>query len=186
MIGIGLISGTQAEFRQWYLYSNFSTREVVSIKFLCYFLLYIPFVFYLLWVNYRFFGYPFNGTSLEQVMLLVPYVSSSIFAGIAFGGLMRRRESSILYLAAFSILFLMISGISWPKEGMPLWFYYVGKILPSSSAIEAWTAMRTTGTTIMNVMPQWILLWVLTVVYGLLAMLSLRFARKRELNQTEF
>lgn len=186
LIGIGLISGTQSEFRKWHLYSNFSTREVVSIKFLCYFLLYIPFVFYLLWVNYRFFGYPFKGSNLEQVALLVPYVCSTIFAGIAFGGLMRRRESSIIYLAAFSILFLMISGISWPKEGMPMWFYYLGKILPSSSAIEAWTAMRTVGTTIYNVMPQWILLWVLTAVYGVLAMLSVRFARKREQRNIKF
>ena len=186
LIGIGLISGTQSEFRKWHVYSKFSNIEVVSVKFLCYFLLYIPFAFYLLWVNYRFFGYPFNGSGLEQVMLLVPYVASSIFAGIAFGGLMRRRESSILYLAAFSILFLMISGISWPKEGMPMWFYYVGKILPSSSAIEAWTAMRTMGTTIYNVMPQWILLWVLTAVYGVLALFSVRYARKREQRNIKF
>ncbi len=180
LIGIGLIMGTHSEFKQWYLYRNFPTRTIVFVKSLCYCTLYIPLAFYLLWINYEIFGYPFKGIQLQQAMLLVPYICSSIFAAIAFGGLLRRRESSIVYLASFSILLLMMSGISWPKEGMPLWFYYVGKIFPSSSAIEAWTAMRSAGATIYNVMPEWITLWGLTAFYGILALISVRFARKRE------
>lgn len=179
MIGIGMVMGTQSEFNKYKIYDGFSSMTVTLGKLGVTFVIYIPLIFYLLWFNYRFWGYPMNGNDWELILFLLPYLLSVIFAGISFGGLMHKRESSILYLAAFSVFFIMISGISWPREGMADWLFILGKILPSSSAIEGWTAMRTGGASLADVWQPFTMLWVLTLVYGATAFWSVNQALKR-------
>lgn len=177
LIGIGMVMGTRNEFRKWGQYEGMANFKILMGQFISYFVMYVPLVIYLLWVNYKFFGYPMNGTLMDEVLFLVPYMSSVIFAGIWFGGMMRRRESSIMYLAVFSVFFIMVSGISWPKEGMVGVLYYLGKILPSSSGIEGWVSLRTAGNGLVDVGMQWVTLWVLTLIYGTMAYFSVRTAR---------
>lgn len=179
MIGIGMGMGTDNEFRRWGRYQGSSALTITMGKTLAYFLLYIPLGFYLLWANYRFFGYPINGGEWDVVLFLIPYILSVIFLGITFGGFMQRRESSILYLAVFSVFLIMVSGISWPKEGMPQWLYYSGEVLPSSSAINGFVRLRTAGVSLLDVRVEWITLWILTFVFATTAVWSVARARKK-------
>lgn len=183
LIGISMVMGSQSEFGKYKVYANYSSITVTLGKLLTMFALYIPLVFYLLWFNYNLWGYPSNGSDWELILLLIPYLLSVIFAGISLGGLMRKRESSILYLAVFSVFFIMISGISWPREGMADWLYIAGKILPSSSAIDGWTAMRTAGASLNDVAADFVMLWVLTLFYGVTAFVSVRYAMKQQLGK---
>lgn len=180
LIGIGMVMGTQSEFGKFKAYKDYSSMTVTFAKLFSSVVLYIPLIFYLLWFNYRFWGYPMNGNDWDLILFLLPYLLSIIFAGIAFGGLMRKRESSVFYLAVFSVFFIMVSGISWPREGMSDWLFYFGKILPSSSAIEGWAAMRTSGASLIDVWQPFLMLWILTLVYGAMAFWSVRYALKRD------
>lgn len=178
LIGIGMGMGTDSEFKLWGRYKGLSALTVTMGKAAAYFVLYIPLCGYLFWANYRFFGYPINGNELDVVLFLLPYLLSSIFLGITIGGLLHRRESAILYLAVFSVFLIMISGISWPKEGMPDWLYYWGQVLPSSNAINGFVRLRTAGVSLSDVSAEWIKLWILVVVFASTAVISVARARK--------
>lgn len=179
MIGLGMVLGSRTEFNQWRTFRGISSLTITLGTAISYFLMYIPLVFYLFWINYSFFDYPWNGQTIDELLFLLPYLLSVIFAAIAFGALFRRRESAVLYLAVFSVFFIMISGVTWPREGMADWLYIGGRILPSSSAIEGWASLRTAGNTLADVTPQWLMLWFLTVLYGAMAFISVHYARKR-------
>lgn len=183
LLGIGLIMGTKYEFGKWKEYARYSTLKIVLTKTVVYLLLYIPLLVYLFGVVYKFFGYPMRENRWELVLFITPYMLSVIFLGFTLGGLVKRRESTILYYAVLSLFFIMISGISWSREGMPEWLFALGQVIPSSSAIDGFVRMRTAGASLTDVVPQWITLWVLTSVYFCTAMLSI--ARIRRQQETE-
>lgn len=178
LMGIGLILGTWNEFNRWKEFSGNSTLEIIIGKTAALFVIYVPLLIYLFAAVYKFFGYPMHNTFWPLATFMLPYFLSVTFLGLTLGGLFRRRESSILYLAVTSLFFIMISGISWSRQGMPEWLWGLGQILPSSSAVDGYTRMQTTGATLSQVMPQWMTMWLLTVIYFITAMLSLSRARK--------
>ena len=88
------------------------------------------------------------------------------------GTIFRNRESSIVWLLWFSIPFLLVSGVSLPPQAFPKWLYWIGRVVPSSSAVEAWIAVQSMGATLSDVAPKLTLLWVLVVVYGVGAIVA--------------
>ena len=55
---------------------------------------------------------------------------------------------------------------------MPDWIYALGRLVPSSSGIDALVRIRTMGASLTDVAPEMITLWTLTGVYGLTAVLA--------------
>lgn len=184
LIGIGMVMGTCNEFKRWDKYKGSSALEIVLGKSIAYIAIYIPALIYLFGVDYKFFGYPTNEQSIwDVVWFLLPYFLSAMFLAFTFGGLLRRRESGILYLISLSIFFIMISGISWSEEGMPSWLYALGQTLPSSNAIDGFVRIRTMGAGLSDVMTQWIILWILTGIFGVTAVMSV--ARAKVVNRAD-
>ncbi|MEG1954848.1 MAG: ABC transporter permease [Mucinivorans sp.] len=178
LIGIGMLMGSCNEFNHWKRYDGSSALTITMGKALSYVIIYIPLCFYLFWIDYKLFHYPVSNTSeWEVVAFLLPYLLSVIFLGITLGAIFRRRESAILYLAVFSVFLIMISGISWPGEGMPEWLFYGGRIMPSSSAIDGFVRLRTAGASLVDVSSQWLILWALTFVFATTAVLAVSRAR---------
>jgi len=171
---IGMIIGSQCEFKLWRGLNRFSTLQIFIAKVVAYFTAAIPSAVFLFYIAYKIFGYPMLDNPLEFIIFMVPYILSIVCLSIALGGLFHRREASIFYLAPFSILFLLWSGVSWPKESMPEWFFALGTILPSSSGIRGITSLRTCGCSLYEVTSDYTTLWILVVIYGVLAYYSLR------------
>lgn len=178
LIGMGMVLGGQNEFKKWGQYDGSSALSITFGKALSYFVIYVPLVVYLFWVDYKVFHYPMREQTWDLVLFILPYLLSVIFMGLTLGALLRRRESSILYLAVFSVFLIMVSGVSWPAEGMPSWMYYGGMVLPSSSAIDGFVRLRTAGASLADVSQQWVILWVLTFIYATTAVISISRARK--------
>lgn len=178
LLGIGLLMGTAYEFGKWKQYAANSTLTVVLTRTLVYILIYVPLLIYLFGAVYKYFGYPMRENTWELVLFFVPYMLSIIFLGFTLGGLVKRRESAILYYAVLSLFFIMISGISWAREGMPEWLFALGQVIPSSSAINGIVRLRTEGVSLVDVSEQWITLWILTAIYFCTALLSVARARR--------
>lgn len=179
LIGIGMIGGTWRENRTYDKLcppgeKRLSTVPIVMGKTLAYLSLYAVTMSYILGVHYKMFGYPMNGAFSDLFNFLLPYLLSCIFLGIALSTLFRHRENSLLFMVWCSIPFLLLSGASIPREALPQWLYMLGKVLPSSSGIEGFLRIQTMGANLMQVMPQYITLWVLTGVYFIMACLGLR------------
>ncbi|MEG2728147.1 MAG: ABC transporter permease, partial [Mucinivorans sp.] len=71
LIGIGMGMGTDNEFRRWGRFNGSSALTITMGKALAYFLLYLPLCFYLFWADYKFFGYPINGSQLDVILFLL-------------------------------------------------------------------------------------------------------------------
>ena len=179
LIGIGMIGGTWREFGVYKRLCipgerRLSTLPVVLGKTVAYLSIYAVTLSYILVVHYRWFHYPMNGTFLNIVGFLVPYMLACIFLGIAISTLFRYRENSLLFMLWSSIPMLMISGASVPKETIPHWLYEFGKIFPSSSGVEGFLRIQTMGASLSDVMAQYGTLWILAGIYLILACIGIR------------
>lgn len=172
LVGIGMVGGTWYEKGTWRRFRDYSATRLTFAKATAYLFLYIPLMLYIFSFQYKFFNYPMNGNHWDLLLVFLPYLLSVIFLGLTLGALFRKRETSMMMLIVTSVFFLIISGISWPKEGMPGWIYALGRMVPSSSGIDALVRIRTMGATLSDVAPEAVTLWVLTGVYGLTAILA--------------
>lgn len=77
----------------------------------------------------------------------------------------RERESSFLLFVFTSVIFLFISGITWPRYAMPEYWKWLGALIPSTWGIEGFVRMNTAGAGIYDVRHAYTMLWILTGVY---------------------
>lgn len=188
LIGIGMIGGTWREFNLYHKLTphgqaRMSTIPVVLGKALTYFSIYAVSVSYILTIHYHLYGYPMNGNPLTVIALILPYLLACIFMGIAISTLFTKRENSILWMLWSSIIILLLSGISYPREAIPEWLFTVGKIFPSSHAVEAFIRVQDMGACIDDIMPQIAALWQQVFVYGGLALIAIHSILNRELSE---
>ena len=178
LIGIGMIGGTWHEFD---LYSKLTpegeirmaTIPVVLGKAFTYILVSGVISAYILTIHYHLYGYPMNGDPLTVVGLVLPYILACIMLGIALSTLFTRRENSLLWMLWSSLLVLLLSGVSYPSEAMPEWLVAVGKVFPSSHAVNAFIRVQDMGASFEDVLPEVRALWRMTVIYGGLAVVAM-------------
>ncbi|MCD7970149.1 MAG: ABC transporter permease [Alistipes sp.] len=185
LMGIGMIGGTWREFGIYRKLrtpgeKRLSTIPIVLGKATAYLSIYAVTLSYIFTFHYKLFHLPMNGSLVNVLSFLVPYVLACIFMGIAVSTLFRSRESSILYILWTSIPLLLISGASVPKEAIPGWLYNFGKIFPSSSGVEGFLRVQTMGASLTEVRPEVTTLWILCFVYLILACLGIRLVMNRE------
>lgn len=167
LMGIGMVSATRRERRERY---EINSAFVVTIgRTLTYLTIYAVTLGFMLTVHYSLFDYPMRGAWWRCVAVIAPYILAITLLAQALGALFRKRESPILWLLWFSIPFLLVSGVSLPPQAFPEWLYIVGKIVPSSSAVEAWIAIQSRGASLSDIAPQLTLLWILVALYAGLA-----------------
>lgn len=185
LIGIGMIGGT---WRERGLYrklrpagrGRMSTLPIVMGRATVYAAIYAVTCAYVLGLHYRLFHFPMNGSAGAVAVIMILYVAACIAMGIAVSTLFRYRENSLLLLLWTSIPVLMLSGISYPKEGIPEWLFNLGKLLPSSHGVNGFIRIQTMGASLGEVFAEVKWLVILTVVYGGLACIGTHQVIRRE------
>lgn len=130
---------------------------------------------FILTIIYPIFQLPENGNSLEIIAFILPYILSSCFLAIGISTFLGYRESSILYVFFSSLPLLLLSGISWPVEGMSNFWIAFSKLFPSTSAINGFTRLETMGANMNDVASSYSNLWILTLVYFVFAVVSYQY-----------
>ncbi len=167
LIGVGMVSATRRERGERY-YSDSPVAITVG-RTITYLVIYSLTLGFMLTVHYSLFNYPMRGVWWRCLAVLVPYLLALILLAQTLGALFRKRESSVVWLLWLSIPFLLVSGVSLPPQAFPQWLYMLGKVVPSSSAVDAWIAVQTRGASLSDIAPELTLLWCLVIVYGSLA-----------------
>ena len=150
LIGIGMIGGTWREFG---LYRKLcpagrrrmSTLPIVLGRGLVYALIYAVTCTYILGLHYRLFHFPMNGATGAVMLFMAAYLAACIAMGIAVSTLFRYRENSLLLLLWTSIPVLMLSGVSYPRQGIPDWLFNLGQLFPSSHGVNGFIRIQTMG-----------------------------------------
>ena len=98
----------------------------------------------------------------------------SFFAGLCFYGsgsfFPEQRERISFFTFVFtSVPLMFISGISWPKEGIAWYWVAFSKVFPSTHGIDGFVKMNNMGATLKDVLPEYASLWILAVIYFVLA-----------------
>lgn len=188
LLGIGIIGGTQREKKLYLNYKDaddkpFSTLEVLFGKLSAYFLFSVVICVAVFGSYYKILGYPIKSDDLQTLLFFIPYILSCSLLGIALSTTFRYRETAILVLVAWSLPFLLISGVSFPKEGIPPFLYNLGQLLPSSSAINGFNRLHVMGASIRDIIHEYNILWILSIVYFALSYVGLKIRLKHEFSE---
>jgi len=185
LIGIGMIGGTWREYGLYHKLcpagrQRMSTLPIVAGRGLVYASIYAVTCFYILELHYRLFHYPMNGATGTVLLFMAIYMAACIMMSIAVSTLFRHRENSLLLLLWTSIPLLMLSGVSFPREGIPDWLYHAGQIFPSSHGVTGFIRIQTMGASLTEVFAEIKALVILTVIYGGLACIGTHLVIARE------
>lgn len=188
LIGIGMIGGTWREHGLYHRLCpagrrRMSTLPIVVGRSLVYASIYAVTCTYILGLHYRLFHYPMKGDTGVLLLFMAVYLAACITLSIAVSTLFRKRENSLLLLLWTSIPLLMLSGVSFPREGIPDWLFSLGQIVPSSHGINGFIRIQSMGASLSEVFDEIKALCILTVVYGGLACIGTHQVISRELNQ---
>ena len=134
-------------------------------KSLCYFTIYIPLIVYMLHFVPIIFDLPRVGSMSQWLPMVVPFTFAAIFMGMTLQPLVRQRETSMIVVVFSSLLFLFLSGITWPRYAMSRLWLAIGDMIPSTWAVNAFTRINSDGATLQQNMWSLIALWILCAIY---------------------
>lgn len=180
ILGIGMLGGTARETNRYRSLVPVSrhfngTLRIVLGKSLAYLLIYAVVCLWVLVLVPYLFSLPQVGHPLDMLLFVFPFLLASIFLAMTLSGLMTTREEPMMVFVFTSVIFLFISGISWPKEAIPEFWRWVGCLVPSTAGIQGFVRINTSGATLNEVMHEYQTLWVQAGFYFVTACLVYRY-----------
>ena len=144
-----------------------SITATMTGKALCYFVTYIVPTIYILKYVPMFFSFPQNGHSLDIMIFMIPFLLSTIFLGMVIQRFIHERETVFLLFVFSSILFLFLSGLSWPQYDMNTLCTLLSGCFPSTWGINGYIHMKSNGAELWQVAHPYGMLWLLTRLHHL-------------------
>ena len=131
----------------------------------CYVLLYIPICIYVLDLVPRMFNLPHIGNPAEYLMFIVPMLVATSFLGITLSVFVRERESSLLVIVFTSVVFLFLSGLTWPRYAMSPFWKLLSDCIPATWGVNGFVRMNSNGASLWQQAPNYYALWILSALY---------------------
>ncbi|GAB6011682.1 ABC transporter permease [Viscerimonas tarda] len=175
MLGIGTIVGTHNDKKRFSVASSGKMGKTISSlhltigKAICYSSLYLLIAVWVLRVVPYLFELPQIGNPLTILAFLAPFLLAATFFSMTLSYFVSQREFVIILFVFTSLIFLFISGISWPWTAIPAPLQAIGYIIPSTPAIHAFVKVNTMGATLADIQVEFIALWIQAFVYCMLA-----------------
>ena len=148
-------------------------------KMMCHQIIYTLPVIYVLHYVPLMFGFPQNGDILHVICLAVPFIIAVSLMGQTLSAVVNERESVFLLFVFSSVIFVFLSGVSWPRYLMSRLWWLVGDCVPSTWMVNGYVLMQSNGATLYQVQHQYWMLWLQVPVMFILAYLVERFVNRR-------
>lgn len=129
------------------------------------------------------FSFPMEGNTLEIFAFIMPLLLSSVMMGYCLQGLVTERESVFIIWVITSIMFLFLSGLTWPRYAMPPVWKALADCVPATFGVLGFIKMNSNGSTLSQVGPCYTALWIQTVIYTCMAMIIQWHLRKDRCHQ---
>jgi ABC-2 type transport system permease protein len=130
----------------------------------------------------RFYGFSTLGQPLQLVALASLFTLATSFMGQAAGAWFKNPETPTLIFVGTSLPQFFLTGFSWPREAIPTPVLRAGYVFPSDFAIDGLVRIDQLGAGLSEVVRDWRGLWLLTIVYFLLAIMSVYLNTRRRLH----
>ena len=171
LIGIGLRGAADLDVLGKGSLLARATASVIG-RSLAFCLLYAVHALFYFGIVARIFGFPVRGGGLAAAALVVPFLLSTSFLGLALSVLFRRREAAIQTLLFTSLPAIFLASYAWPPEALPAWLRAAAQAIPSTSAIPALLRVNQMGASLAHVRHELAVLWGLAIVFFVAAVLS--------------
>lgn len=181
LLGIGTLVGTHNDRKTFTVASHaFAGRKVNSIrltlgKALAYSFVYLFVSVWVLRVAPYLFRLPQIGDPLTIAVFMMPFLLSATFFSMTLSYFVSQREFSFLLFTFSSVIFIFLSGISWPWTSLPPALQSLAYLIPSTLAIHGFVKINTMGATFNEVWPEYVQLWIQAFVYFILAELMYKW-----------
>ncbi len=128
----------------------------------------------------RIFNLPVLGSVWDVYRILLPFLIASTFFAISFSLVVKNRETGMVMFLFFSIILLFLSGFSWPFSNMPLFWRYFSYLFPSTFGVQSFIKINSMGAEFSLLKPEFWGLCIQSVVYFIVACLSVRYIIRSE------
>ena len=142
---------------------------IVLARTLCMAVIYLPLMVYILHVVPEMFSLPHYGSAWQYLPFMFPLVLASGFMGQMFSPLVTERESAFLVWVFTSVLFLFLSGLTWPRSAMSDGWYLFGSLVPATWGVDGFVQINSNSATLSQVLPNYLTMWGLTIAYYVIA-----------------
>ena len=130
----------------------------------------------------RLYGFSTLGQPLQLVALAALFTLATSFMGQAAGAWFKNPETPTLIFVGTSLPQFFLAGFSWPREAIPTPVRAWGYVFPSDFAIDGIVRINQLGASLSEVAHDWRGLWLLAIVYFLLAIISVYVNTRRRLH----
>ncbi len=181
LLGVGTLVGSHNDRKTFTVASHTHKGKKVSSlrltlgKGLVYSLVYCLVGVWVLRVAPYLFTLPQIGSAMTMAVFLLPFLLASTFFAMTLSYFVSQREFAFLLFTFTSVLFIFLSGISWPWTSMPPALKAIASLIPSTPAIHGFVKINTMGASFDDVWPQYVQLWIQTAVYFVLAVLMYKW-----------
>jgi ABC-2 type transport system permease protein len=173
LIGAAALSGLAVAQARGGAFASVVGRGVAHLT-----LFLIPLALYLI-VLPRIYGFSTLGNPLQLFALASVFILATSFMGQAAGSWFKRPETPTLIFVGASLPQFFLTGFAWPSEAIPQAVRAVGTIFPSDLAIDGIVRINQLGASLWEVASDWLGLWILALVYFVLAVMSAALVKRR-------
>jgi len=184
IFGISMLTGTAAqENREVFILPGrrrrYSVLRILIGRGAAYFTLYMALGSYVLLLVPRWFGLPHVGQVGDILRWMVPFLLATIYFGISLTAFMKERETGLVMLMPSSLIFLFLSGVSWPLAAMPDAWKAVAYIIPYTWGVHGFLHLNAMGANLATSILEYHVLWGMSAGYFALAC-GLYYLRSRK------
>lgn len=169
LLGLGMTSGTLHEKTGSIILHQYDSLRIGPIilgRYLAYLLQYLVIGCYVLLVVPKLFGFVSILYFKDFLMFLFPYITASFFFAMTAMSVIKKREDVMLIVVFTSIIFMFLTGLSWPASSIPDFWRYVSYIIPSTFGVKGFVAMNSMGARIEDIEPELFGLYIQAFVYA--------------------
>ncbi len=165
VLAVGMAGGAKRENPRLVGYNPVniapSVLSTMLAQALCYItVIAVPMIFLIHYVPLM-FRFPMAGDFLQEIAFLIPMVIAACGVGYAYQAFVTEREEVFISWVFTSVLFLFLSGLIWPRYAMPPVWKALSAICPSTWGVEGYIKMNSNGSTLQQMRPEYINLWIL-------------------------
>lgn len=177
LIGIGILWAKHTERKKYHYLKTAINQRWASFKMLlgqsaAYVAVYVFTSFLIIGLFYKIINFPDKSGLLPVFFLLIPYLFSITFLGMALGVMFRKRVHALLFMVFISPSVFFISGASWPVQALPPVLKLVSYIFPSTPMINAFIRVRIMGSGLQSVNYEYHIIVLQMLIFFLIAWLA--------------
>lgn len=180
LLGITLLGGTSYERRLRNggfdpLAIRASATATVIGRMLCYVLIYMPITVYVLHFVPIFFSLPHIGSPLQYFPFIFPMLIATAFLGMTVETIVKEREMSFMVVVFTSVVFLFLSGLTWPRYAMSRLWLAIGDLIPATWGMEGFIRINSNNATLYDNSQCYLMMWALAIFYFFTAIWTCRY-----------